>query len=118
MPTATPDDVRGVIDTSLDDPAIESKLDDAQYRNEKYNDVTDQTTEDTTQIEKYLAALLIVESKDPRHESTSGASRSVTYESGRKQDLEARVSQLDPSGQLVPAAIQNTDRYVGSTADE
>jgi len=118
MPTATVDDVRGVIDTSLDDAAVTEKLEDAQYRNEKYNDVTNQTTDDTTQIEKYLAALLIIESKDPRHESTNGASRSVTYESGRKQDLMARVSQLDPSGQLVPSGIENTNRYVGSTRDE
>lgn len=114
MSTATPTDVNGVIDTSLNDSEIQAKLDDAKYRNEKFNDVTKQSTADTRQIEKYLAALLIVETKDPRHVSRSGASRSETYESGRKDDLRRQVDQLDPSGRLASSVFNNTDRYTGS----
>lgn len=115
MSTATPDDVRGVIDTSLTDSDIQAKLDDAQYQNEKFNDVTELSTADIRQIEKYLAALLIVETKDPRHTQASSSSRSVSYESGRKQDLRRQVQQLDPSGQLANAAFLDNSRNVTST---
>jgi len=61
MPTATVSDVRGVIDTSLDDNAIDAKLADAEFEAEQaiddYNTVL--STSEQSQLEKYLAALFI-----------------------------------------------------------
>lgn len=117
MPDATPDDVRGVIDTSLDDPAIASKLADAQFRNEQTNDVSELPTAQIRQIEKYLAAILIRESKDKPARRRSGASRSVEYQGRSLASLRARLDEVDPSGELARSVLTDTDRHVTSTTD-
>jgi hypothetical protein len=121
MSTAQPDDVRGVIDTSLDDSAIQAKLDDAEY--EASNAIDDYNTalssEDRTQLEKYLAALLIRTSKEKGIQSQSGESRSLSYENVMTaSELRVQVDKRDPSGTLADAVVRDTDRYSGSTYRE
>lgn len=116
MPTAQPADVRGVIDTDLTDSEISGKLDDAQYRNEKKNDVSQLSSADITQIEKYLAALLIRETKDRAHAQASGSSRQVTYQGSSTRNLRARLDEVDPSGELADSVIRDDDRHITSTS--
>jgi hypothetical protein len=118
MSTAQPSDVRGVIDTSLDDSAIQAKLDDAEYDASNAIDdySTTLSTEDRTQLEKYYAALLIRTSKEKDLTSQSGASRSMSYENVMSvSELRVAVDKRDPSGQLANAVVRDTDRYSGST---
>lgn len=118
MPTATVSDVRGVIDTSLDDDAIEAKLEDAEYEAEDAIDNydTELSEADRRQLEKYLAALLIRTSKEKGITSQSGESRSLSYEDVMTaQELRVKVNQRDPSGELASAVVRDTDRYSGST---
>lgn len=117
MPTATTSDVRGVIDTSLDDSAIDEKLNDAEYeaKDAITNYSTELTTEDRTQLEKYLAALLIRTSKEKPHTSKSGANRSVSYEDVMSvSELRLAVDKRDPSGELSQTVVTDSNRYVGS----
>ena len=118
MSTAQPSDVRGVIDTSLDDSAIQAKLDDAEY--DASNAIDDYSTvlstEDRTQLEKYYAALLIRTSKEKGIQSQSGESRSLSYENVMTaSELRVQVDARDPSGTLADAVVRDTDRYSGST---
>lgn len=117
MPTATTSDVRGVINTSLSDSEITAKLNDAEFEAE--DAITDYSTvlstEERTQLEKYLAALLIRTSKEKGITSQSGESRSLSYESVMSvSELRGRVDKRDPSGTLASNAVRNTDRYVNS----
>jgi len=118
MPTATVSDVRGVIDTSLDDNAIDAKLADAEFEAEQaiddYNTVL--STSEQSQLEKYLAALFIRTSKEKGLTSQSGESRSLSYEDVMSvSELRVRVDKRDPSGTLADAVVRDTDRYSGST---
>jgi len=116
MPTASPSDVRGVIDTSLSDSEISTKLNDAEYRNEKYNDVSALSSADLKQIEKYLAALLIRETKDrPISQGTEGSGQ-VSFQGMPTRTLRARLDEVDPSGELAASVIRDDDRHISSTS--
>jgi len=119
MAAASPADVRGVLDTSLDDSEIESFIDDAAFEAEQ--EITDYSSEfsaeDKSQLEKYLAALLIRSFKEKGVTSQSGPSRSASYEdTWSVSELRAKVDQRDPSGELASSVVTDTDRYIGSTA--
>lgn len=115
MATATADDVRGVIPTDLDDDAILNYINDAEYDNEKVNDTSEQTTEDMRQIEKYLAALKIAQSKDRPIDSGSKESASITYGGDTIAWLKSELNKKDPSGEL--AYNRDADRYTTSTKE-
>lgn len=114
MSTATPDDVRGVIATDLSDSEIQAYLDDAEFEADAA--ITDydttQTTEEKTQLEKYLAALKVREWRDKAISSASRETASVSYEGPTLAALRKAVEKRDPSGTLA----YNTDssRYVNS----
>jgi hypothetical protein len=114
MSTADPDDVKGVIATDLTDPEIQSYLDDAEFEAKAaitdYD--TDRTTEEKTQLEKYLAALRIREIRDKAINSTSRETASVDYEGMTLAALRKEVEKRDPSGTL--AYNTNSNRYVNS----
>lgn len=114
MPTATADDVKGVIPTDLSDADIENYLDDAQFANEQANDVDEMSTTEIRQLEKYLAALYIVQSKDRPIDQGSKESASITYGGDTVAWLQSMVNERDPSGSL--AYQRDTNRHVNSTA--
>jgi len=118
MPTATVDDVRGVIDTSLSDDEITNFLNDAEF--EAGQEIADYqtvlTSTERTQLEKYYAALLIRSTKEKGITSQSGESRSLSYEDTMSlSELRLAVDKRDPSGALAQPSVTDTDRYVGST---
>jgi maltodextrin utilization protein YvdJ len=114
MPEATTDDVRGVINTELSDSEIDNYLNDAEFEAGQAiaNYSTDLNTEERTQLEKYLASLLIRTTKDRSISSTSRETASVSYEGMSTSELRKRVDARDPSGTLANRTDQ--DRYVNS----
>lgn len=114
MPEATPSDVRGIIETDLSDSDIDNFLNDAEFEAEQaingYS--TNLTTEEQTQLEKYLAALRIRETKDRAISNTSRETASVSYEGMELSALRREVEKRDPSGTLANRVDQ--DRYVNS----
>jgi len=114
MSTASPSDVKGVISTDLSDSDIQGYLDDAEF--EAKAEITDysnsQTTEEKTQLEKYLGALKIREIRDKAISSTSRETASVSYEGMSLAALRKEVSKRDPSNSL--AYNRNSNRYVNS----
>ena len=118
MPTATVADVRGVINTSLDDSEITNFLEDAEFEASQSIDDYDNTlsTTEREQLEKYYAALLIRRTKEKGLTSQSGESRSLSYENVMSvSELRVAVDKRDPSGTLADAVVRDTDRYSGST---
>lgn len=114
MPTATPSDVRGVIETDLSDSDINNYLNDAEFEAEQQisNYSSDLTTKEQTQLEKYLAALRIRETKDRAISNTSRETASVSYEGMSLAALKREVDKRDPSGTL--AYNVDSNRYVNS----
>jgi len=114
MPTANVDDVEGVIDTSLEDSEITNFLNDAEFEAEQAisNYSSNLTTTEQTQLEKYLAALRIRETKDRSISSTSRETASVSYEGMSLSALRREVDKRDPSGTL--ASRTDASRYVNS----
>jgi len=115
MAQATEDDVRGVIKTDLTDPEIQNYLDDAAFEAQEAIDnySTALTTEQKSQLEKYLASLLIREYRDKAIKSTSRETASVSYEGPTLGALKKAVDKRDPSNSL--AHNTDTDRYVTRT---
>lgn len=114
MPEATPTDVRGVIETDLSDSDIDNFLNDAEFEAEQaingYS--SNLTTEEQTQLEKYLAALRIRETKDRSISNTSRETASISYEGMSLSALRREVEKRDPSGTL--ANRTDSNRYVNS----
>jgi hypothetical protein len=120
MSTATPSDVDGVIDTSLSDSEVQSFLDDAEFEAEQAIDDYQNalTNTEQTQLEKYLAALLIRQNKEKAVTSESRETASLSYEDIMTvNSLRTAVQKRDPSGTLAQVAINNRDRYIGSTVE-
>lgn len=115
MSEATPDDVRGVIPLpdSLADSDIQNYLDDAAYDVEQANDTDAMTTEEIRQLEKYLAALKIAQSKGRPIDQGSKESGSITFGGDQIAWLRKEVRKRDPSDSL--ARIIDSDRHVTST---
>jgi len=116
MVTATADatDVRGVIDTPLSDSDIDNYLADAAFEaDQAIGDYSNSlTTEEKTQLEKYLAALRIRETKDRATENVSRETASISYEGSQIGYLRKEVEKRDPSDTL--AYQVDNDRYVSS----
>jgi len=120
MSTATPSDVDGVIDTSLSDSEVQSKLDDAEFEAEQAIDDYQNalSASEKRQLEKYLAALLIRQTKEKGITSESRETASLSYEDTMSvNNLRTAVQKRDPSGTLAQVAIENRNRYVGRTGE-
>lgn len=115
MPTATVADVKEIIDTALSDADINDALDYAQERNEDVNDVSNQTTTTTKNIERFLAAVHIRETKEPAILQDSVGGSSISYESREIKWLRSQLNEWDPSGTLARKGIRDTNRHVTST---
>ncbi len=105
MPRTTVSKVRSIFDTDLSDNELTSWMDIAT---ELVDDVeaADPSLADKrlSKLEKLVTAHL-ASAQDPRHESVSGASRSVDYQGEYGQNFEAtsygqRALALDPTGTL------------------
>jgi len=116
MPTANPDDVRGVIESDLDDSEIRDKIDDAEFDARDAIDEYDEEldAEHRRQLEKYLAALYIVETEDRRAKQWSGDSLSMTYDGSPVKRLKSQVQKRDPSDTLASNTKQDS-RNISST---
>jgi hypothetical protein len=117
MSTASPSDIHGVIDTSLSDSDIQSFLDDAAF---EIGQAVDEDLSDAhqKQLEKHLAALKIVQSKDPALSETSvSGGQSLVYDGSTVEWLRGAVRQRDPSDTLASTAVRDADRHVSSTGD-
>jgi len=120
MSTATPGDVDGVINTSLSDSEVQSKLDDAEFEAEQAIDDYQNTlsTSEKRQLEKYLAALRIRSTKEKGITSESRETATFSYEGVMSVNrLRTAVQKRDPSGTLAQVAIENRDRYIGRTGE-
>lgn len=117
MSTATPSDVRDVIDTGLSDSDIQPYLDDATALIDATVDTALSTTEQT-HLEKYLAALDIRLSKDRAISEDEIGDSAFTYDGSEIQWLRSKVSQWDPSGQLASTVVRDTNRHVASTTED
>lgn len=113
MSTATPSDVKGVIETNLSDSDIQNYLDDASFDVDHHVDES-LTTAHRTQLEKHLAALKIVQAKEPATESESVGDVTLNYDGSTVEWLKGQVTDLDPSGKLAGNVRRDTDRYVTS----
>lgn len=117
MPTASASDVRGVVDTDLTTSEIDSFLADAQFDNERANDVSAMSTDHIRQLEKHLAALKIRLTKDRSIDSGTGASTRIDFDGSQVDFLRSKVDKLDPSGTLSGGLRRDTDRHITSTSD-
>lgn len=113
-PIATVADVRGEIETDLDDGDITPYLDDAAFENDRVNDAAGMDDELRRQIEKKYAALKILTRRDRATTRESLGSASKTYEIGTVDDLERELTNLDPSGDLLD---RRADQWVVTTTD-
>lgn len=116
MPTATKSDVEGVIDVDLSNSTttVDDFLNDAEFEAKQNisNYSSNLTTEEKTQLEKYLAALFIREWVDRAIDSTGRETANVSYEGPSLGALRRQVHKRDPSGTL--ARQVNSSRYVNS----
>lgn len=112
---AAASDVKGVIETDLSDSDIDNYINDAAFDAEQaiadYQNAL--TTEEKTQLEKYLASLYIRQTKDRSFDSTSRETASISYEGSELAWLKDKVDERDPSGTL--AHNVDRSRYVNST---
>lgn len=116
MPTADADDVEGVIDTDLSQSEIDNYLEDAEFdAKQEINDYANAlSTDERTQLEKYLAALYIVTTKDRRAKQAAGDETSITYESSLVRQLKSKVQKRDPSDSLASNLLDD-DRHITTT---
>jgi hypothetical protein len=112
-PTATPSDVRDIIDTDVETGVIESHLADAAWEFADANDTSTLSTEAIRQAEKYLAALHLREWYDRAIAEADRQSASLRFEGPSTAALRRAVDKRDPSGSL--AHQRDTDRHVTST---
>jgi len=119
MSTATPDDVRDVIDTGLEDDRIQAYLDRAKEDNERVNDTAEMDDTQLRRIEELLAAIKILSQND-RERSVSQQSvgnASKSFEVGKIQQLRTELSKWDPSNQL-GSAVRRDSRNVSITRED
>lgn len=113
--TATAADVKNVISTDLSDSEVGNYLADAAYdADQAIADYTNRSTEDKTQLEKYLAALYIREYRDRAVDQAGRETASVSYEGMSLAALRKQVNRRDPSGTL--AYNIDSSRYVNSSS--
>lgn len=115
MATATPADVKDLIDIDLSDSEIQAYIDDAATENGLVNDVSQQSTEQQRLIEERYAAFMIRAVRARAKSSLSQESASVEYDGSSLDELRRMVQRVDPSGELA-GPNRDTDRFVTSTA--
>lgn len=100
-PVADPSDVRLEYDTVLDDKKVNKYLYRAVTEIQRYVDLGGMNTDDRTVLEAAMAAYLIATRSADRAEDTVSSGRtSVGYETGVVDEIEATISEYDPSGKL------------------
>lgn len=117
MATATISDVRDLIDTDLDDPAIQSWLDRvARTVGREYPDDPFADDRHRADFEATLAALRIRTTRDRRPSSVSLGNASKTYDVSEPEHLRAQVRRLDPGEAFSVGGVStDTNRLVRST---
>ena len=121
MPRTTVQKVRDIYDTSISDNSLTSWMDIAtEFVDDIAAEDSSLSTSRLAKIEK-LATAHLASAQDQRHESTSGASRSVEYQGRTGYDFrgtkhgQAAIA-LDPTGTLREVSVtRNSDRHVSST---
>lgn len=101
-PLAEPSDVRGEIDTRLDDDDIQFFIDDAAFENDRVNTIDNQSDGLRVRIERKVAAIKILERKEREYTDESVGSVSYSYEVSTVSRLKNEVSELDPSNEIFP----------------
>jgi len=105
MPRTDPTTVKNTFDTSLTDSAISDWITRASMRIDDVEDA-DPSIEDAKLKElETLVAQHLAASQDPRHESESGASRSVEFQGETGEGMKSTkygqaALELDPTGTL------------------
>ena len=99
-PLAEPDDVRGEIDTRLDDPEIQFYIDDAAFENERVNAVQHQPDDLRVRIERKVAAVKILERKEREFNSEQIGSVRYSYDVSTVERLKKEVAELDASNEI------------------
>ena len=116
MSDATPDDVRVVISTDLDDPVIEKKIEDAEFRSKRVNNHSVMDSEHIDQLIKHYAAFLVRTTLDRDLAGGSRQSVKIDYDGSALEELRQQVRDLDPSGELIgqQGVARRTSDHVGS----
>ena len=109
-PVATPADVKGEIETRLDEESIRFQLDEAAFDNSRENDVAQMEDDVRKRIEQKLAALKILQGKDRQVRQKAVGSASKAYDGDAIERLRRELRQLDPSGDLIEDPDE-TGRY-------
>lgn len=120
--TASPSDVKSVINTGLSDSDIQESLDYAQELNQEYNDESNQSSVQTKNIERWGAIVNIRQYKERMvtQESTGGSSAS--YEGNDLQHARTQLRQwLDRAGgdpamvDHMLGVVRDSNRHVAQT---
>lgn len=111
-----PSDVRGVINTDLEDTVINTKIADAEFRSQRVNDHDEMGDQHVKQLIKHYAAFLIRTTLDRDVSQGSRKSVSLTYDGSALDELRRDVRDLDPSGELIEqtGVTRRTSDHVGS----
>ena len=119
MTTAEPSDVKSIIETSLEDSAIQAYLDRAQEDNELVNDVGDMDETQLRRIEELLASIKILGQvdRDRSHMNQSVGNANKGFERGKIAELKAELGKWDPSKSLTGSVIRDTDRNINTTGE-
>lgn len=96
-PIAEPDDVRGEIDTDVEDPRLETYLSDAIFEIDQV--VAVDTLEDDLQrqLEKKIAAMKVLSRDEREVESHSRETGERSYGVSTFEQLEREVNNIDPT---------------------
>jgi hypothetical protein len=116
MAEASVADVREVIDTDLDDLAIQAILDRAARSIDRRYDAEDfDSTVHRSDTEAVLTALRIAGGRDRREISASSESTSVTFEIAETRALRAQLARIEPGSEFSIGGVnRDTDRFVSS----
>jgi hypothetical protein len=110
--TASPDDVRELLDTDRSNPELSAVIDRAHEKHAQVNDPDSLSPTVNKNVESYLAALILAGSRDRAVTSEQLAAVQKSYDGSTIAWLKRELDFWDPSGHL--AVRQETARYTGS----
>jgi len=110
--TASPDDVRELLDTDRSNPELSAVIDRAHEKHAQVNDPDSLSPTVNKNVESYLAALILAGNRDRAVTSEQVGDVKMSYDGSTVAWLKRELDFWDPSGQL--AFRQETTRYVGS----
>lgn len=120
MPTADVDDVKQVISTNLSDSAINDSLAWAETWNNRVNTPAQQSTAETTDIERWAAVVNIRQFKERSVSQDSVGGASSTFEGDELAEAKSQLAQaLSDAGEdplVVSSMIVDSNRHVSSTS--